>query len=96
MGEVIVKNTYLDFEGLKKYDSLIKNFIASGNSDLANAIAALDAKLGDMDVEGSDSKTVSEKINEIYSALADIAEKHESLDSKDEEERRQIQEGEIL
>lgn len=85
MGEVIVKNTYLDFEGLKKYDSLIKNFIASGNGDLANAIAALDAKLGDMDVEGSDSKTVSEKINEIYSALADIAEKHESLDSKDEE-----------
>jgi hypothetical protein len=85
MGENVVKNTYLDFEGLKKYDSLIKGFIASGNSDLANAIAALDAKLGDMDVEGSDSKTVSEKINEIYSALADIAEKHESLDSKDEE-----------
>ena len=37
MGEVISKNKYLDFNGLEKYDKLIKSYIALANKSLANA-----------------------------------------------------------
>lgn len=37
MGEVINKNKYLDFNGLEKYDKLIKSYIALANKSLANA-----------------------------------------------------------
>ena len=43
---------YLDLEGLRKYDELIKGLIASGNQSLADAIAGLDAKIGSLDFEG--------------------------------------------
>ena len=53
MSEVL-KNKYLDFSGLSKYDELIKAFIASGNKELADAITALNDKIGSLDIEGSD------------------------------------------
>jgi chromosome segregation ATPase len=88
MSEVL--NKYLDLEGLKKYDALIKDFIAKGNTDLADAIAALDAKLGSLDVEGSDDKSIAESIVDIYASIADIIAVQESLDAKDKELAVQI------
>lgn len=37
MSETIDRNKYLDFEGLKKYDELIKGYIALGNESFASA-----------------------------------------------------------
>ena len=79
MSELINKNKYLDFGGLSKYDALIKNFIATGNNELANAIAALDAKIGSLEVEGSDDKNLSEIVAEIYSSIAEIVESQDSV-----------------
>lgn len=79
MSELINKNKYLDFGGLSKYDALIKNFIATGNNELANAIAALDAKIGSLELEGSDDKNLSEIVSEIYSSIAEIVESQESV-----------------
>ena len=83
MSEVI--NKYLDFGGLQKYDTLIKEFIAKGNGTLADAIDALTAKIGNIDVEGSDSKTLAEIVEDIYASIAEIVEKQGSLDDKDGE-----------
>ena len=82
MSEVI-KNKYLDFSGLSKYDELIKNFIASGNKELADAITALNEKIGSLDIEGSDDKSLSEVVYEIYTTI-------ESLESKDAEIENEI------
>lgn len=79
----IIKNKYLDFGGLKKYDELIKGLIASGNKKLADAIAALDAKLGSLEFEGSDDKSFADVVNEIYAAIAEVVEKQGDLDTKD-------------
>ena len=84
MSEVI-KNKYLDFSGLQKYDKLIKEYIASGNNALAEAIAALDSKIGDLDFEGSDGKTLAEIIESIYSSIADIVAEQMALEEKDAE-----------
>lgn len=84
MGELINKK-YLDFGGLQKYDELIKKFIATGNNELSAAIAALDAKIGSLDIEGSDSKTLAEIVDDIYASIASIIEKQGSLDQKDVE-----------
>ena len=81
----INKNKYLDFEGLKKYDSLIKGLIEAGNKDLADAIAALDAKIGSLDVDGSDDKTLSDVVSGIYDSIADIVAIQEGLTAKDDE-----------
>ena len=83
MSEVI--NKYLDFGGLQKYDALIKEFIAKGNGALADAIDALTTKIGNIDVEGSDSKTLAEIVGDIYASIAEIVEKQGSLDDKDGE-----------
>ena len=85
MSEVINKNKYLDLAGLNKYDSLIKALIAKGDSDLATAIAALDAKIGNLDIEGSDDKSVAEYIANIYSSIADIVDAQDALEKKDGE-----------
>ena len=85
MSEVINKNKYLDLAGLNKYDSLIKALIAKGDSDLAAAIAALDAKIGSLDIEGSDDKSVAEYIANIYSSIADIVDAQDALERKDGE-----------
>ena len=84
MSEVIT-NKYLSLDGLRKYDGLIKDFIASGDKVLADAIAALTNKIGSLEFEGSDDKTVAEIIDDIYSSIADIVEKQGSLDAKDVE-----------
>jgi hypothetical protein len=78
----IIKNKYLDYAGLKKYDELLKALIASGNKELADAIAALDAKLGSLEFEGSDDKSFAEVINEIYSAIAGLVDKDSELEGK--------------
>ena len=59
---------YLDLVGLKKYDALIKALIASGDQKLADDIAALEAKIGEIDVEGSVAQIVAE-INEKIANL---------------------------
>ena len=79
MSDVINKNKYLDLGGLKKYDDLIKAFIASGNTALADAIAALNAKIGELDIAGSDDKTVSDAILDIYASIADIIASQDAL-----------------
>ena len=79
MSEVNNKNRYLDLAGLSKYDGLIKALIAKGNSDLANAIAALNAKIGTLEVDGSDDKTLSEYIANIYASIADIVDSQEDI-----------------
>ena len=79
MSEVNNKNRYLDLAGLSKYDGLIKALIAKGNSDLANAIAALNAKIGTLEIEGSDDKTLSEYITNIYASIADIVDSQEDI-----------------
>lgn len=90
MSEVI--NKYLDFGGLQKYDLLIKDFIAKGNDTLADKIDALTAKIGNIDVEGSDSKTLAEIVEEIYASIAEIVEKQGSLEDKDGELEGKINE----
>ena len=85
MSEIINKNKYLDFEGLKKYDSLIKGLIKSGNEELAAAIAALDAKIGSLDFEGSDGKTLTEFVEDIYTTIVEIVLKQDSFDEKNVE-----------
>ena len=90
MSEVI--NKYLDFGGLQKYDALIKEFIAKGNGALADAIDALTTKIGNIDVEGSDSKTLAEIVEDIYASIAEIVEKQGSLEDKDGELEGKINE----
>ena len=92
MSEVINTNKYLDFGGLKKYDELIKQFIANGNGALADAIAALDSKIGAIDIEGSDDKSIAVIVSEIYASIAEIVEKQDSLDEKDAELEGKIEE----
>lgn len=84
MGE-FNKNKYLDFSGLKKYDELIKGLIAAGHKELADAIAALNAKLGTLEFEGSDDKSFAEVINDIYAAIADVVAEQDELGAKDTE-----------
>jgi hypothetical protein len=38
MGETIDKNKYLDFDGLKKYDELVKKYISSAHDALSDNI----------------------------------------------------------
>ena len=88
----IIKNKYLDFGGLKKYDELIKGLIAAGNKELADAIAALDTKLGSLEFEGSDDKSFAEAINDIYAAIADLVAAQDALGVKDTELEGKINE----
>ena len=88
----IIKNKYLDFGGLKKYDELIKELIAAGNKELADAIAALDTKLGSLEFEGSDDKSFAEAINDIYAAIADLVVAQDALGVKDTELEGKINE----
>ena len=79
------KKQYLDLGGLSKYDTLLKEYIGNGNAALEEAIAALNAKIGELDIEGSDDKTVSNAIADIYASLAEILEAQDALGAKDEE-----------
>ena len=86
MSEVI-KNKYLDFGGLSKYDERIKSFIASADEtlrvDLAAAIAALDAKIGSLEIEGSDDKTLAEIVESIQSSIVEILDAQDALVAQD-------------
>ena len=79
-----VKNMYLSFEGLQRYDKLIKDFIADkGLIVLQNALDAFDAKLGDF--AGSDDKTVAAILDEIYGSIAELVAKDAELAGKNAE-----------
>ena len=79
-----VKNMYLSFEGLQRYDELIKGFIADkGLIVLQDALDAFDAKLGDF--AGSDDKTVAAILDEIYGSIAELVDKDAELAGKDAE-----------
>ena len=77
-----VKNMYLSFEGLQRYDELIKKFI-NEDSALAQTVLALGAKLGDF--AGSDDKTVAAILDEIYDSIAELVAKDAELAGKDAE-----------
>jgi DNA repair exonuclease SbcCD ATPase subunit len=80
MNEVVNKNKYLDFSGLKKYDELIKALIKSGDDELAKSIADLNAKIGDLNFESSDGKSLAEIVDDIYGALAELVSDHDALE----------------
>ena len=80
MSEVVNKNKYLDFSGLKKYDELIKALIKSGDDELAKSIADLNAKIGDLNFESSDGKSLAEIVDDIYSALTELVSDHDALE----------------
>jgi uncharacterized phage infection (PIP) family protein YhgE len=80
MGELINTTQYLDLVGLKKYDGLIKLFIEKGDKDLADQIASLAAKIGNLDVEGSDDKTLAEIVDAIYESIKVLGEKDAELE----------------
>ena len=90
MGE-INKNTYLDLSGLKRYDELIKGFIANGHTELAEAIKALNDKLGSLEFEGSDDNNLTEIVDSIYTSIAEIVEAQEELKAKDDYLAAEIQ-----
>lgn len=81
MSELINTNKYLTLDGLRKYDGLIKDFIASGNQELADAIALLNAKIGNLEFDGSDDKTVAEIIEDIYGSIATLVEKDGEIET---------------
>lgn len=78
MSEVI-KNKYLDLEGLKKYDELIKAFIESGDETLALSIKALGDKIGSLDFGDSDA-TITSIITDIREEIDGIIGDVESLE----------------
>lgn len=80
MSEVINTTQYLDLVGLKKYDGLIKLFIEKGDKDLADQIASLAAKIGNLDIEGSDDKTLVEIVDGIYESIKVLGEKDAELE----------------
>ena len=79
MSEVI-KNKYLDLEGLKKYDELIKAFIESGDVALAESIQALGDKIGSLDFGDSDDATITSIITDIREEIDGIIGDVDSLE----------------
>lgn len=78
MSENLNKKSYLDLAGLQKYDGLIKSLITKGDETLAVAIDALAAKIGSLDIEGSDDKSLAESIADIYASIENIVDAQES------------------
>lgn len=81
MSETMDNNKYLDFNGLKKYDELIKSFIASNDAAISDAAAAAVASVIDGAPDSFDTlKEIAEWIaNNDHSAdvsnlLIDVAE----------------------
>jgi len=86
------KNKYLDFSGLQTYDGLIKGLIESNRQQLAASISELNAKIGNLDVEGSDDKTLADIVSDIYASIDGILAKQGKLDEKDAEIEAKITE----
>ena len=85
MSETINKNKYLDLEGLKKYDELIKGYISFGNESLSRDVSSLkidvDALKGidhnayitaDLELENSLKGYVDDKMNYKQDAISDL------------------------
>ena len=79
------KNKYLDFSGLQTYDGLIKGLIESNRQQLAASISELNAKIGNLDIEGSDDKALADIVSDIYASIDGILKKQGELDAKDAE-----------
>jgi septation ring formation regulator EzrA len=82
MSESINKNKYLDLVGLQTYDKRIKEFIEECDGTLSDAIAALDEKIGNLDIDGSNDKNLSELVDDIYNSIYDIIESQENIEEK--------------
>jgi chromosome segregation ATPase len=91
MSEITNKTKYLDLEGLKQYDELIKNFINTGDKTLSDAIAVLSEKIGSLELENSDDKNLTEIVDDIYSSLADIIADQSALAAMDVDLAARIQ-----
>ena len=94
-----LNNKYLDFSGLQKYDERIKAYIGSADQKLSEEltalIIALDEKIGNLEIEGSDDKNLSEIVADIYSSINDIIDAQDKLSDKDgelEEEDKRLAE----
>lgn len=85
MSETIDVNKYLDFEGLKKYDELIKGYIAVGNESLSRDVSSLkidvDALKGidhnayiaaDTELENSLKGYVDDKMDSKQNVISDL------------------------
>ena len=87
MSETIDRNKYLDFEGLKKYDELIKGYIALGNESFASAsdvsslkidVDALKSidhnayKAADTELENSLKVYVNDKVDSKQNVISDL------------------------
>lgn len=87
MSEIIDRNKYLDFEGLKKYDELIKGYIALGNESFASASDVSSLKIdvdalksidhnayiaADTELENSLKVYVNDKVDSKQNVISDL------------------------
>lgn len=77
MGEVISKNKYLDFNGLEKYDKLIKSYIALSNKTLVDDVD----KLKDDVVDLKSADTALEETLKEYVEVAVTSATNEDIDN---------------
>ena len=83
----IIKNKYLDFGGLKKYDELIKGYIALGNESFASASDVSSLKIdvdalkgidhnayiaADTELENSLKVYVNDKVDSKQNVISDL------------------------
>ena len=69
MSEIIDRNKYLDFEGLKKYDELIKGYIALGNESFASASDVSSLKIDVDALKGIDHNAYITADTELENSL---------------------------
>jgi hypothetical protein len=86
MSETNYKKVYLDFDGLKKYDKLIKSYIALSNkslvTDVANLVSDVDAlKTIDHEAYKSADITLEESLKGYIDEKADL--KQDKIDDLD-------------
>lgn len=77
MGEVISKNKYLDFNGLEKYDKLIKSYIALSNKTLVDDVDKLKEDV--VDLKSAD--TALEETLKEYVEVAVTSATNEDIDN---------------
>lgn len=69
MSETINKNKYLDLEGLKKYDELIKGYITFGNKSFASASDVSSLKMDVDALKGIDHNAYIAADSELENSL---------------------------
>ena len=77
MSETINKQKYLDFNGLEKYDKLIKSYIALSNKSLADDVD----KLKDDVVDLKSADTALEETLKEYVEVAVTSATNEDIDN---------------